>query len=270
MSPPQLTGNTPILDVFHPVEINLFKSFGVELNFALLYNVNCRTCKRLHLDEPLLGYNGFYCCVTTVARSDIVLVRFDLFHHAHFLELFNNCLTCFVTVHSTEFAGIFVHCTVVVHYTDYRQVVTQTHFKVVGVVSRCNLYNACTKIHVNVFVRNDRDFTVDEGNYHGLTYKVTVTLVVGIYCYCRVAQHCFGTCCSKCNLFLAVGSKVAVMPEKSVLFGILYFGVGQRCVTHRTTVDDSVALVNQTVLVHGNKCLAHSLAALFVHGERKT
>ena len=35
VSPPELSGNTPVLDVIRPVEINLIKSFGNEFCLAV-------------------------------------------------------------------------------------------------------------------------------------------------------------------------------------------------------------------------------------------
>ena len=53
--PPELTGNTPVLDVFHPIEIYFFKTFWQKSGLTLSYRLDCRFCKRLHFYEPLFG-----------------------------------------------------------------------------------------------------------------------------------------------------------------------------------------------------------------------
>ena len=52
--PPELTGNTPVLNVFHPVEIDFRPALGDELHFAGLDRFNGGFGERLHLHEPLL------------------------------------------------------------------------------------------------------------------------------------------------------------------------------------------------------------------------
>ena len=39
MSPPQLTGNTPVTDILKPVGIGLFKAFRYEVQIVCLYNL---------------------------------------------------------------------------------------------------------------------------------------------------------------------------------------------------------------------------------------
>ena len=60
VAPPELSGNTPVLDVVCPVEICFFHTFGNKLNLAFLYSLNCGLDKLIHLNEPLLFYEGFY------------------------------------------------------------------------------------------------------------------------------------------------------------------------------------------------------------------
>ena len=54
VTPPELTGNAPVLDVLHPMEVNLLKALGYELSLALAYSLDSGLCERLHAYEPLL------------------------------------------------------------------------------------------------------------------------------------------------------------------------------------------------------------------------
>ena len=54
MSPPKLTRNTPVLDILHPVIINLIKSFGDKLYLAVANCFNSRLCEGFHFNKPLL------------------------------------------------------------------------------------------------------------------------------------------------------------------------------------------------------------------------
>ena len=67
VTPPKLTGDTPVTDILHPVEINLIKAFGDKLGLAVLDRLDCRLGKRLHFHEPLLGNSRLNNGMTTVA-----------------------------------------------------------------------------------------------------------------------------------------------------------------------------------------------------------
>src|ERR1035438_4420057 len=55
MSPPQLTRDAPVVDVLHPVEINLFVIFGNDGDLAALDGFDRFLRERLNFDKPLLG-----------------------------------------------------------------------------------------------------------------------------------------------------------------------------------------------------------------------
>jgi hypothetical protein len=55
MSPPQLTADTPILDVLKPVEVGLLEAFRHDLDASVFHRVETGIGKRLDLHEPLLG-----------------------------------------------------------------------------------------------------------------------------------------------------------------------------------------------------------------------
>ncbi len=57
------------------------------------------------------------------------------------------------------------------------------------------------------------------------------------------------------------------MPEVAGLLHVLDLGVGERGGAVRAPVDDAVALVDETLLIHVDKGLAHGLGAGVVHGE---
>ena len=162
VTPPELTGDTPVADVFHPMEVNLLKSFGNELCFAGLYAVNCRACKGFHLNEPLHRNTGLNSCTATVASTNVMSVGLDFNKETALFKVFYDCFSALVTVHTLIFLACkLIHMSCVVHYIDNGKVVAKTYFKVVGVVGRSNLNNTCTKLHVNIAVGNNRNFSAN-------------------------------------------------------------------------------------------------------------
>ena len=67
MTPPELAGDTPIVDVIEPIEIDTCPSFWSEMDSAFLRGFNGRFCQRLHLDEPLIRQTRFDNRFTTIA-----------------------------------------------------------------------------------------------------------------------------------------------------------------------------------------------------------
>ena len=72
VSPPKLAGDTPVLDVLHPVEIGFIKTLGDKLDFAGADRLNGRFRQRLHFDKPLLGNFGLYRSAAAVAGANVV------------------------------------------------------------------------------------------------------------------------------------------------------------------------------------------------------
>src|SRR5690606_16474538 len=58
VAPPQLAGNTPVLDVTHPGEIHVFVLLGHELDAAVFHGGNGRLGQRLGGHVPLVGQPG--------------------------------------------------------------------------------------------------------------------------------------------------------------------------------------------------------------------
>ena len=53
MSPPQLTRNTPIFDVFHPVTVCILEFLRMKLNISIHYLIQSWTSKTFHINIPL-------------------------------------------------------------------------------------------------------------------------------------------------------------------------------------------------------------------------
>ena len=74
MSPPDLSGNTPVADIFQPVQINLVKTLRHKFQVAVFHCFNSRLRQFIHADEPLLLDQGLHGCVAAVMGSYIMRV----------------------------------------------------------------------------------------------------------------------------------------------------------------------------------------------------
>ena len=163
VSPPELSGDTPVTDIVGPVIVHGFRTFGDELNRPVLDGLFCRLNQLVHLDEPLLFNHRFDGHVTTFVRADIMRVVFDAHEESHLVQFFDNLFACGIALHTRKLAAVFVDGRIVIHNIDFRQVMTFADLKVVGVVRRRNLDNAGTKLHVDVRICHNRNLSLDKG-----------------------------------------------------------------------------------------------------------
>ena len=79
MSPPELSRNTPVTDIFQPVQINLVKPLRHKRQFSIFHCFNGRFCQLLHLHKPLLLYHRLHRCLTAVMSTYVM----SMFFHFH-------------------------------------------------------------------------------------------------------------------------------------------------------------------------------------------
>ena len=143
--PPELTGNAPIFDAFHPVVINFGKPFGREMDLVAHHRVDGGFCKRSHFYEPLFGNDGLDRAVAAVAMPHVVRVRLDLDERAAGFEVFHDLFARGEAIHTlVRLARVRVHRAVVVHHADDFQIMAKPYLEVVGVVRGRDLDRAGT------------------------------------------------------------------------------------------------------------------------------
>ena len=108
-------------------------------------------------------------------------------------EVGNYCLSCLESVHSCILGIIVDNLSVVGHDVYDRQIVANAYFKIVGVVSRGYLNNACSELHVNVGVGDNGYLPANKRQSYCLANIFLISFVLGIYCNGGIAQKCFGT-----------------------------------------------------------------------------
>ena len=101
MTPPQLTGDTPVLDVLQPVLIGVHVFLRIEFQFAVEHRWQGDVSKVLHLEEPLQGETGLDGGVGVTFRvAHLVGVVLDLLHKTSLLEILGNLFAAVHTVHA--------------------------------------------------------------------------------------------------------------------------------------------------------------------------
>ena len=145
-----------------------------------------------------------------------------------------------------------------------------THLEVVRVVAGRDLNTARTEFHINVLITENRDFAVHDRQDAGLANQVLVALVVRVDGNTGIAHEGFRTGGRDHQIARAVRQRVADVPKLARLGLVLNLGVGQRSRAVRAPVDNTVALVDQALVIQVDKHLADCLGAALVHREALT
>ena len=224
VSPPELTGNTPVTDIFQPVQICLSEACRNKFQFSWFQSIDCSLCHFIHAYKPLWFDHRLYGCAATVMCADTVAVRNNLNEKSLCLKVCYHCLTCLVAVHACIFTAKRIDGCIVIHDIDFFKVVALAYLEVIRVMCRCDLNASCSEFLVNIFICDNRDLTVSQRQFQHLADQVFVSFILRVYCNCSISKKCFRT--GSCNLYkssLFSHDRVIDVPEKSVLILMLYF-----------------------------------------------
>ena len=267
VTPPELTGDAPVVDILHPIDIGLGEALRHEVDGAVLHHADGLLGQRRHLHEPLGRDQRLHVVVAAVAGANIVGVGLGLDQIALGLQIGHDGLAALVAVHALVLAAVLVDLTVVGDAADDLQMVAQTHFKVVGVVSRGHLHGAGAEADLAVLVAHNGDLAAHQRQDAGLADEVLELLILRVDRHTGIAQHGLRTGGGDDDIAAAVAQRVANVPQVARLVHILHLGVRQRCQAVGAPVDDAAALVDQALVVQLAERLADSAGASLVHGE---
>ena len=266
--PPELPGNTPVVDVLHPIGIDLGEALGDELGLPLVYHPQGLLGQGLHLHKPLGRDDGLYVGAAAVAGAHIVLVVLNFLQQAQLLQVGHDGLSGIIAVHPLVLAAVLVDPAAVVQHPDGLQVMPEAHLEVVGVVGGGHFDAAGTELQIHVLVGHDGDLTVHQRQNAGLANQVLIPLVIGVNGHAGVAQHGLGTGCGHDNIAaLLPFDGVFQVPEMARLVLVLHLRVGEGGGAVGAPVDDAGSLVDEPPVVEGDEDVADGLGEALVHGE---
>ena len=267
VSPPELPGDAPVLDLLEPVEVYLLEPVGHEIELSVPRYLERRLGQRLHLYEPLVGYARLDDGVAAVAFArgyDHVL---GLYEVARCVEVRDPCPAAFVAIHALVLAGGLSHLRLFVYALYDLEPVALSDLEVVGIGGRGDLHRACALLGIGIGIRDDGDLPVHEREEHVLADHVLVSLVGGVDRYGYVGKHGLRPGGGDGYAFAAVGSGISEIPVLAGLVLVLDLYVGERRSADRAPVDEPLALVYQSLLIEPAEVLDDGAVALLVHGE---
>ena len=267
VTPPELAGDAPVLDVLHPVIIGLIETFGHELRLVLADGFDRGLCQRLHLHEPLFGDARLHDSVAAVAFACRDHHLFDLYEIARGFQIGDPGLAALVAVHAFVLACSGGHLRFFVDAFDHLQTVAQTDFEVVGVRGRRDLYGAGALFGIGILVRDDGDLSADQRQDDLLAHQVPVAFVARMDGDGRIGEHGLRTGRGDDDAFAAVRAGIAEVPVAAVVVHVFDFDIGQGGSADRAPVDQARAFIDQAFVVQVDEVLLDRSVASFVHGE---
>ena len=291
VTPPQLTGDAPVLNVAHPGEVHVLVLLGYELDAAIFHRFDGGLGHRRHAHVPLVGQHRLDGHATAIAVRLLQHVILDFSQQAQLIQLGHNGLAGGEALHTGELArqggvvggagvavgvdhfGLGAHVGVQGEDVDHRQVVALAHFVVVEVVGRGDLHAAGALLHVGVFVGDYGDQTVHQRQQYVLADQRLVTGIFRVHGHGGIAQHGLRTGGGDDQVILtfsclgAVGQRIAQVPHVALDLAIFHFQIGDGGVEFRIPVHQTLAAVHQAIFVETDEHFLHGGREAFIHGE---
>ena len=134
--------------------------------------------------------------MAAVAVTDIMCVIGDLDKVSALLEILHYQIPCILSHHSTVLLGnILIERSIRIEEVDCLKVVALSAFEVIRIVGWRDFYHACTELHIDEPIGNDRDLPVRKRKQKLLAYNALVALIIRINGNCGIAEHRFRTRC---------------------------------------------------------------------------
>ena len=268
MSPPQLTADTPVFDVFQPVAICVFVLGRVELQFVVHDRRQCHVSKMLHAQEPLHRQFRFDSYVGTFRKTYFISICFHLFQQVGSSQIFFNLFANIEAIHAYIQTGSLADSSVVVENIDRRQVVFFSQHIVVHIVCRSYFQTACTEFDVNIIIFDNRNDTSYQRNDNLFPFQPVIFRVVRVDTHSSISHNGFRTCCcyysiaaSLCiavyhfsfgsgfTTHVVVGNIIAQIIKFAVLFFVDNLFIAECCQCFWIPVDHAYTTVNQSFII---------------------
>ena len=162
VSPPELARDTPILDIGHPVAIDIFELGGDVSDLVILDSLEGRAGERLHLDEPLHREFRFDHDIGALRVTHLVDIIFDLLYEVGSGEIFHDLLADIEAIHADIHSAGFGDGAIIVEDIDRWEVIFIAEHIVIDVMSGSHLEATGTELHFDILIHDDR---------HGATYE---------------------------------------------------------------------------------------------------
>ncbi len=143
---------------------------------------------------------------------------------------------------------------------------TFSYLVIVLVMCGRNFNHTRSKIHSNVCIGDDGDFTLQKRQFNFFAYESFVTLIVGMYHDRCIAEVGFRSCCCNFHMPTSISERVLDIVKFTVMVFVLNLDVTQ-CTVMRTPVHHVVSTNNKSLIIKMDKGFFYRLLKPLVHSE---
>ena len=238
MSPPQLAGDAPVVDVAHPLEIGLRPHLRNEPNLSRLDGADRGLGERADLHEPLRREVRLDDRVAALAVPEREPVGIGAQETILGGQAFHDLLARFEAVEPFVLSGFRGHLSVRADDHDLGQTVAARGSEVVGIVRGGDLDDPGAELFVDEDrVLDDRQLPADDREDRDLAAELRRPRVVRMDRERRVAEHRLGPGRRDDRPRGHAGNVVADPVQQTVRFLVDDLEVGNRGLKHRRPVD---------------------------------
>lgn len=225
MTPPQLSRDTPVLDVAEPLEVLGLGGLRGDGDSAISNSLHGNISLLLVSDPPL----GLEERLNDVSRfgtggnrhgvGGLVLKQTNL------LELLNDLLSGIESLETGKIATGLIESTVVIKDVDKLEVLSLTGQVIVGVMGRSDLDGSGSKLHVDSLgISDNGNGSVQEGVVNSLAVEMSVSLIVGVNSNTSVSKHGLDSSGGNGQFLVGASDLVGEVGEDTKLNGLVVAG----------------------------------------------
>ncbi len=273
MTPPQLAADRPVVDVLHPVRVDLLEVRRHDPGPPLAHRCERALGERGDPDEPLDTEAWLDDRPTAIAVADDHGVRPLALEVAHLAQPIEDRLARLVAVAADELPALGVDPRLLVEHRDRREPVALRKLVVVGVMGRGDLHRTGPEGSLDVLVGDDRQATAQERQDGVAADKRCVALVLGVDGHRRVAEQRLGSGRRDADPRVRIRRAVRPLevvadgPQRPGLVTVDVLEVADRRQAARAPVDQGFASIDQPGLPQARECRPHRPRTALVHGE---
>ena len=226
MAPPDLTTDAPILNPVQPIEIGFFPIFRNELNLASFDSSDGWSGQWRGFHIPLVGQKRFDHRMAAIAAWHHQLMRLDLFHQPLLFKIGNHTLAGFEAVQAAIGSGsVVVDLGIGSEDIDDRQLMTLANCVVVEIMRRRDFDATGAETRIDVFVGDDRDLAVGQGQRYMQADQPLITLIVRMHRHSGIAEHGFRASGGNDQITATLGQRIANVPHGPAFLGANHFQI---------------------------------------------
>ena len=258
MTPPELTGDAPGLDVVQPVLPGLAPGIGNELQIALLDRLQCPLRRDRDVAEPLRGDQRLDRYPAALTVPDIVGIGLDLDQVSLVLEHGHDLLTGLESIQPDKLLPRLPrHPALAVDDLNPRQVVTLADIEVGRIVERCDFDHAGAELAVDHLIGDKGELASHQREDGEPALELPKPLVFGMDRDGGIPQHGLRPSRGHHDALFAAINGVGNVVELALNRLHLHFQIGDRGFEARRPVDDVLVPGNEPLPILADKGLAH-------------